>query len=70
MSKLSNLLNEKTNIPVALYSSEQVYAIEQAWFAQGHDSFGLMKQAAWQMAQQIEQLYAKKYLHTNVSNNN
>ncbi|MGB3108969.1 MAG: NAD(P)H-hydrate dehydratase [Psychrobacter alimentarius] len=70
MSKLSNLLNEKTNIPVALYSSEQVYAMEQAWFAQGHDSFGLMKQAAWQMAQQIEQLYAKKYLHTNVSNNN
>ncbi|MGO2506588.1 MAG: NAD(P)H-hydrate dehydratase [Psychrobacter alimentarius] len=70
MPKSSNLLNRKTNIPVALYSSEQVYAIEQAWFAQGHDSFGLMKQAAWQMAQQIEQLYAKKYLHTDVSNNN
>lgn len=64
MPKSSNLLNRKTNIPVALYSSEQVYAMEQAWFAQGHDSFGLMKQAAWQMARQIEQLYVKKCLYT------
>ena len=70
MPKSSNLLNRKTSIPVALYSSEQVYAMEQAWFAQGHDSFGLMKQAAWQMSQQIEQLYAKKYLHADDSDNN
>lgn len=38
---------------INLYSSKQVYAMEQAWFAQGHDSFGLMQQAAWQMAQHI-----------------
>ncbi|MDN5619335.1 MAG: NAD(P)H-hydrate dehydratase [Psychrobacter sp.] len=43
--------------PIALYSGEQIYAMEQAWFAQGYDSFGLMQQAAWQMAQQIEQCY-------------
>ena len=47
-----NLLANST-MPIALYSSEQLYAMEQAWFADGHDSFGLMKQAAWQMAQYI-----------------
>lgn len=58
----SNLLGKKTTTPLALYSSEQIYKMEQAWFAEGHDSFGLMKQAAWQMMQQIEQLYEQKYL--------
>ena len=48
--------------PIALYSSKQLYAMEQAWFDEGHDSFGLMKQAAWQMTKHIEQLYEKKYL--------
>ena len=43
--------------PVALYNSEQVYAMEQAWFAQGYDSFALMQQAAWQMSQYIIQAY-------------
>ena len=38
---------------INLYTSQQVYAIEQAWFDQGHDSFGLMQQAAWQMTQKI-----------------
>lgn len=42
-----------TKMPIYLYSSEQVYDIEQAWFARGYDSFGLMQQAAWQMTQQI-----------------
>lgn len=37
----------------ALYRSEQVYAIEQAWFDSGYDSFALMQQAAWQMTQKI-----------------
>ena len=37
----------------ALYRSEQVYAIEQAWFDAGYDSFALMQQAAWQMTQKI-----------------
>lgn len=55
---------------IALYSSEQVYAIEQAWFAEGHDSFGLMKQAAWQMAQHIEQLYAQKHINAYASADN
>ena len=41
--------------PKPLYSSEQVYAIEQAWFAAGYNSFALMQQAAWQMAQYLIQ---------------
>ncbi|WP_352337255.1 NAD(P)H-hydrate dehydratase [Psychrobacter sp. 16-MNA-CIBAN-0192] len=42
---------------VALYSSEQIYAMEQAWFAQGYSSFALMQQAAWQMSQHIIKMY-------------
>lgn len=34
----------------ALYNSEQLYKLEQHWFEQGHGSFGLMQQAAWQLA--------------------
>ncbi|WP_201548758.1 NAD(P)H-hydrate dehydratase [Psychrobacter fjordensis] len=49
--------------PISLYSSKQLYAMEQAWFDKGHDSFGLMQQAAWQMTKHIEQLYEKKYLN-------
>lgn len=56
-TKLSPIKNTK---PIALYNSEQVYAMEQAWFAEGYDSFGLMKQAAWQMTQQIEQIYEQR----------
>ena len=48
-------------IPVALYTSEQVYSIEQAWFAQGYDSFALMQQAAWQMTQHIMQFEAQNH---------
>lgn len=39
--------------PKALFKSEQVYAIEQAWFNAGYDSFALMQQAAWQMTQYL-----------------
>lgn len=39
--------------PKPLYSSDQVYAIEKAWFAAGYNSFALMQQAAWQMAQYL-----------------
>ena len=46
-------------LPVALYSSTQLYAMEQAWFDKGHSSFGLMQQAAWQIAQRIIQLAAQ-----------
>ena len=44
-------------LPVALYSSAQLYAIEQDWFAEGYDSFALMQQAAWQMTQRIIELH-------------
>lgn len=47
--------------PKALYSSQQVYAIEQAWFKAGYDSFALMQQAAWQMAQVLIK-HAQRYL--------
>lgn len=62
MQAQSILLSSQTTMPIALYSNQQLYTMEQAWFAQGHDSFGLMQQAAWQMAQHIEKLYAQKYL--------
>ncbi|WP_201556544.1 NAD(P)H-hydrate dehydratase [Psychrobacter sp. 72-O-c] len=67
MQAQSTLLLSETTRPIALYSSEQLYAMEQAWFAQGHDSFGLMQQVAWQMAQYIEQLHARKYRFSHLS---
>lgn len=48
-----------SSLPIALYASNQVYAMEQAWFAQGYDSFGLMQQAAWQMVQRIIPLHER-----------
>lgn len=60
MRNNTNLSPIKNTKPIALYNSEQVYAMEQAWFAEGYDSFGLMKQAAWQMTRQIEQIYERK----------
>ena len=59
----SNELSLKTTMPVGLYSSKQLYAIEQAWFAQGNNSFALMQQAAWQMVKHIEILYEEKCLN-------
>lgn len=59
----SNELSSKTTMPVALYSSKQLYAMEQAWFAQGNNSFALMQQAAWQMVKHIEILYEEKCLN-------
>ena len=67
MKAQSKVCSADTTRPIALYSSEQVYAMEQAWFAEGYDSLGLMKQAAWQMAQHIEQLYEQKYLQARIS---
>jgi hydroxyethylthiazole kinase-like uncharacterized protein yjeF len=69
MKNQTHLSPIKNTKPIALYSSEQIYAMEQAWFAEGYNSFGLMKQAAWQMAQQIEQLYERKRFNTNHSAN-
>lgn len=39
--------------PVPLYNGKQIKAIEQSWFEQGNSCFGLMQQAAWQIAQYI-----------------
>ena len=47
---------------IALYSSEQIYAMEQDWFAQGYSSFALMQQAAWQMSQHIIQTYNSQFI--------
>lgn len=69
MRNNTNLLPIKNIKPIALYSSEQVYAMEQAWFEEGYDSFGLMKQAAWQMTQQIEQVYERKTVSASHSTN-
>ena len=69
MRNNTNLSPIKNTKPIALYNSEQVYAMEQAWFAEGYDSFGLMKQAAWQMTQQIEQIYERKTVSASHSTN-
>lgn len=69
MRNITNLTSIPNTKPIALYNSEQVYAMEQAWFAQGYDSFGLMKQAAWQMTQQIEQIYEHRNVSTSHSAN-
>ncbi|GAF53708.1 LOW QUALITY PROTEIN: NAD(P)HX epimerase [Psychrobacter sp. JCM 18900] len=69
MRNNTNLSPIKNTKPIALYNSEQVYAMEQAWFAERYDSFGLMKQAAWQMTQQIEQIYERKTVSTSHSAN-
>lgn len=69
MRNSTNLSPIKNTKPIALYNSEQVYAMEQAWFAEGYDSFGLMKQAAWQMTQKIEQIYERKAVSASHSTN-
>ncbi len=53
------LASNASLMPIALYNSEQVYAMEQAWFAKGYSSFALMQQAAWQMTQHIIELNEK-----------
>ena len=53
MSTIKKSLSSPATLPIALYTSSQVYAIEQDWFADGYSSFALMQQAAWQMAQRI-----------------
>lgn len=68
MQAQSNQLLPQNTLPVQLYNSAQVYAMEQAWFSQGHDSFGLMQQAAWQMAKKIEQIYAQRYQLSTTAN--
>jgi len=62
MTILTNI-STKNSMPIALYNSKQIYAMEQAWFTEGHDSFGLMQQAAWQMAHYIVALYEQKMLN-------
>ena len=54
--------------PVALYTSEQIYAMEQAWFVQGYSSFALMQQAAWQMSQHIIKAYYPQFMYVSHDN--
>lgn len=58
-----NSLSTISSMPIALYNSEQVYAIEQSWFDQGYNSFALMQQAAWQMSQLILKGFSQSYSH-------
>lgn len=48
---LNNAIHHAVDIP--LWTPKQVYAIEKAWFAEGNPSYGLMQQAAWQIAQWV-----------------
>ena len=41
----------------AVYTSQQVRDWEKVWFGQHNSSYGLMQQAAWAVAQQIQQGY-------------
>lgn len=52
-----------------VYSSEQVQAWEQHWFSEGNSSYGLMQQAAWQMAQRIQQYMVQLNLVPDFLNN-
>ena len=67
MRTRQHLSTSRPAMPIALYHSKQLYAMEQAWFAQGYDSFALMQQAAWQMTQQIIQLEAKNHQYITTS---
>ncbi len=49
---------------MALYSSQQVYAMEDAWFKQGYSSFALMQQAAWQITQHIITQFERRLPHS------
>ncbi len=40
----------------AVYRAKDIQAWEQRWFAAGNSSYGLMQQAAWQMALSVHQL--------------
>jgi len=55
-----HLTLNKSAAPIDLYDADQIKQIEQAWFDQSFDRFGLMQQAAWQMAQQIIKGYRPK----------
>jgi len=68
MKNQTSVLSIKNTKPVALYSSKQVYAMEQYKKLNPNSELTLMKQAAWQMAQRIEQLYEQKYFETSHSN--
>lgn len=46
----------------AVYTSQQVRDWEKVWFAQHNSSYGLMQQAAWAVAQQIQQRYSMQPL--------
>ncbi|PNK61834.1 NAD(P)H-hydrate dehydratase [Psychrobacter sp. FDAARGOS_221] len=57
-----------------LFIPKQVYQIEASWFDQGNPSFGLMQQAAWQMADWIyhnlqpQRVQSNNAPHTQASN--
>ena len=53
----SNAQTDKNTVmqnAIALYSPKQIYDLEKKWFSK-NDSFALMQQAAWQLAQIIKQ---------------
>lgn len=53
----SNAQTDKNTVmqnAIALYTPKQIYDIEKKWFSK-NDSFALMQQAAWQLAQIIKQ---------------
>ena len=46
----------------AIYRAQDIQAWEQRWFAAGNSSYGLMQQAAWQMALHIHQLLQQQQI--------
>lgn len=59
---LRDTLSQQDRQPVALFTPKQVYAIEKTWFDEGNISYSLMQQAAWQIAQWVNQnIVARAY---------
>ena len=59
---LRDTLSRQDRQPVALFTPKQVYAIEKTWFDEGNISYSLMQQAAWQIAQWVNQnIVARAY---------
>lgn len=52
----------------AIYRVSDIYAQEQAWFLQGNEAFGLMKQAGFLLALQIDKIINRHFAGTSLPN--
>lgn len=53
-----------------VYHSRDIQAWEQRWFSEQNNSFGLMQQVAWMIAQRLDALFQSKFQTTSPSHKN